>query len=37
VVSALGVLRLTLGPRSYDWAFLDTTGATLDFGTDTCH
>jgi acid phosphatase type 7 len=37
VLSTLGVLRLTLRPSSYEWAFLDTTGATLDFGTDNCH
>lgn len=36
VLSTLGVLRLTLAPRSYDWAFLDAAGATLDFGTDSC-
>jgi hypothetical protein len=37
LLSTLGVLRVTLGPRNYDWAFLDTTGATLDFGTESCH
>jgi hypothetical protein len=37
VFSTLGALRLTLAPRSYEWAFLDTNGATLDFGTDSCH
>jgi hypothetical protein len=34
---AHGVLRLTLMPTSYQWAFVDVTGATLDAGTDGCH
>jgi len=32
-----GVLRLTLDSTSYSWAFLDTTGATADSGSDGCH
>jgi hypothetical protein len=32
-----GVLRLTLMPSSYEWAFVDVTGATLDTGADGCH
>ena len=34
---AHGVLRLTLMPSSYEWAFIDVTGATLDAGGDGCH
>jgi 3',5'-cyclic AMP phosphodiesterase CpdA len=34
---AAGVLRLTLMASSYEWAFVDTTGAVLDAGTDACH
>lgn len=36
-IRAHGVLRFTLNPTNYDWAFLSTTGATEDFGSDTCH
>ncbi len=36
-VKAHGVLRLTLNPASYEWAFIDTTGAIGDSGTDSCH
>lgn len=32
-----GVLRFTLNPTNYDWAFISTSGAIEDFGTDTCH
>jgi acid phosphatase type 7 len=37
IVSALGVLQMTLRPDGYDWAFIDTNGATLDAGSDRCH
>lgn len=36
-VKANGVLQLTLAPTGYQWAFVDTAGATLDSGTDGCH
>jgi 3',5'-cyclic AMP phosphodiesterase CpdA len=32
-----GVLRLTLQPTSYQWAFIDATGVVADAGTDGCH
>jgi hypothetical protein len=32
-----GVLRLTLMPTGYQWAFVDTAGVTLDSGADGCH
>lgn len=32
-----GVLRLTLMPSSYQWAFVDVAGVTLDSGADGCH
>ena len=32
-----GVLRLTLAPGSYEWAFLEVTGRTLDRGQGRCH
>jgi acid phosphatase type 7 len=32
-----GVLRLTLAPNGYQWAFIDATGATADSGSDGCH
>jgi hypothetical protein len=37
LVSANGVLRLTLRAAGYDWTFVDTTGATRDSGSDACH
>jgi alkaline phosphatase len=37
VVSAHGVLRLTLHAATYDWAFVDASGATLDSGADVCY
>ncbi len=38
VVSAFGLLRLTLEPQSYRWEFLEAgSGAILDSGTDQCH
>jgi acid phosphatase type 7 len=36
-ISAHGVLRLTLNPTSYEWGFVDVTGATADAGSDSCH
>jgi hypothetical protein len=36
-ISAHGVLRLTLQSASYDWAFIDATGAVADSGADGCH
>lgn len=32
-----GVLKLTLHPTSYDWAFTSITGVVLDSGTQDCH
>lgn len=32
-----GVLRLTVNPTSYSWAYVTTTGATVDSGSTTCH
>ena len=36
-IKAHGVLKLTLSPLSYQWAFIDTTGAIGDSGSDGCH
>jgi hypothetical protein len=36
-LKAHGVLRLTLEPTRYDWAFIDASGGTADLGSDTCH
>jgi hypothetical protein len=36
-IKAHGVLRLTLDSTSYQWAFVDATGATADSGSDSCH
>lgn len=36
-IKSYGVLRLTLSPASYEWAFIDATGAIADSGTDSCH
>jgi hypothetical protein len=36
-IKSHGVLRLTLSPNSYEWAFIDTTGAIADSGVDGCH
>ncbi|MGH9176177.1 MAG: metallophosphoesterase family protein [Vicinamibacterales bacterium] len=36
-IAAHGVLRLTLNPASYDWAFIDITGSVADAGADSCH
>ena len=35
-VRTWGVLKLTLWPTRYKWQFIDTTGAILDRGRDTC-
>jgi hypothetical protein len=32
-----GVLKLTLNETSYDWAFVNTSGAVLDSGSQACH
>ena len=32
-----GVLKLTLRPRGYDWAFIATSGPFTDAGSATCH
>lgn len=37
VALSMGVLRLTLRPSSYEWAFVATTGLTTDSGSDVCH
>jgi hypothetical protein len=37
LITTFGVLKLTLRPGSYDWAFIATTGATTDAGSDVCH
>ena len=36
-IKSHGVLRFTLNHSSYDWAFIDVSGAVADAGTDTCH
>ena len=36
-IQAWGVLRLSLEPTQYQWAFLDVTGAELDRGAAACH
>jgi hypothetical protein len=36
-IKAHGVVRFTLNRDNYDWAFLSTTRAVEDFGTDVCH
>jgi acid phosphatase type 7 len=36
-IKAHGVLRLTLHPSSYEWAFIDATGGVADSGSDGCH
>jgi hypothetical protein len=36
-IKTWGVLKLTLFPSRYKWQFIDTTGAVLDQGHDTCH
>lgn len=35
-IKTWGVLKLTLWPTQYGWQFIDTTGAVLDEGQDTC-
>jgi calcineurin-like phosphoesterase family protein len=34
---AFGVLKLTLNPGSYEWSFVQTSGAVVDFATGRCH
>ena len=36
-IKSHGVLRLTLNPSAYQWAFMDVAGAIADSGSDTCH
>jgi 3',5'-cyclic AMP phosphodiesterase CpdA len=36
-IREFGVLRLTLQPTSYQWAFIQTGGVVTDSGTDGCH
>lgn len=36
-VKTHGVLRFTLNPGNYAWAFIDVSGTTADSGADTCH
>lgn len=36
-VKSHGVLRLTLSPNGYAWAFVDINGATADTGAEGCH
>jgi hypothetical protein len=35
--SSFGVLKLTLRPGAYDWAFIGANGMTFDSGSDVCH
>jgi chitodextrinase len=37
ITGSPGVLELTLSASSYAWAFVDTSGAILDQGTEDCH
>ncbi len=36
-IKSFGVLKLTLQPGAYDWAFLDGAGTVQDAGADGCH
>ena len=36
-MSAHGVLKFTLSPTTYSWAFLETSGAISDAGAEVCH
>jgi len=36
-IKSHGVLRLTLSPSTYDWAFVDIDGTVADSGSDSCH
>ena len=36
-IKSHGVLRLTLSPSAYEWAFLDVAGGIPDSGADQCH
>ena len=37
LLTAFGVLKLTLKATTYDWAYIGTDGAVLDSGTGSCH
>lgn len=37
LATPFGVLKMTLRPTSYSWAFIGTGGRTLDSGTSACH
>jgi hypothetical protein len=36
-IKSHGILRLTLSPTAYEWAFVDVTGGVADSGSDNCH
>jgi 3',5'-cyclic AMP phosphodiesterase CpdA len=36
-IKSHGVLRLTLSPAAYEWAFVEITGGVTDSGSDSCH
>ena len=36
-IATFGVLKLTLGDRTYSWQFVDQNGSVLDSGTGACH
>jgi hypothetical protein len=36
-MAAHGVLKFTLSPTTYSWAFLETSGAISDAGSEVCH
>ena len=36
-IKSHGVLRLTLSPAAYEWAFVDVAGGVTDSGSDSCH
>ena len=36
-ISAFGVIRFTLRPDTYEWEFIETTGAISDNGSTPCH
>jgi calcineurin-like phosphoesterase family protein len=36
-IKSHGVLRLTLSPTAYEWAFVDVAGSVADSGSDSCH
>ncbi len=37
IAKTYGVLKVTLNPGSYDWAFIDINDRVLDSGTQNCH